>query len=129
MIDFIYTTVKPSHSKKLQIMQSIKHLMFQVIVIFSDWILMKQIIISSFPFCCWGKQLFERLLPGRISHLLLPRAWWQELGASLQWGEAWVKMPRVNAFWRNVNSIIFFSHTWWNIKVWEKIQQAFCRER
>ena len=36
MIDIIYKDVKPSHLKKLQIIQHIKNLMFQVIFIFSD---------------------------------------------------------------------------------------------
>ena len=35
MIDIIYKTVKLSHLKKLQIMQNMKNLMFQVIFIFS----------------------------------------------------------------------------------------------
>ena len=34
MIDIIYKTVKPSHLKKLQIIQNIKNLVFQVIFIF-----------------------------------------------------------------------------------------------
>ena len=33
--------------------------MFQVIFIISDWILMKQIIDFSTPFCCWEKQIFK----------------------------------------------------------------------
>ena len=36
MIDIIYETVKPSHLKKLQIIQNMNNLMFQVIFIFSD---------------------------------------------------------------------------------------------
>ena len=36
MIDGIYKTVKPSHLKKLQIIQNIKNLMFQVIFTFSE---------------------------------------------------------------------------------------------
>ena len=35
MIDIIYKTAKPSHFKKLQGIQNIKNLMFQVIFIFS----------------------------------------------------------------------------------------------
>ena len=35
MIDIIYKTVKPSHLQKLQIIQNINNLMFQVIFIFS----------------------------------------------------------------------------------------------
>ena len=36
MIDTIYKTVKSSHLKKLQAIQNIKNLMFQVTFIFSD---------------------------------------------------------------------------------------------
>ena len=49
MIDIICKTVKPSHLKELHIIQNIKNLMFQVIFIFSDLILTKQIIVSSTP--------------------------------------------------------------------------------
>ena len=105
MIDIIYKTLKPSHFTKTQIIQNIKNLMFQVIFIFSDWILIKQIIVSSTPFCCWGKQIFERMMSRGMSNFLLPRAWWQQRGYSSEWGEAWVKLPWINAFSRNVNSI------------------------
>ena len=36
LIDIIYKTVKPSHLEKLQIIQNVNKLMFQVIFIFSD---------------------------------------------------------------------------------------------
>ena len=36
LIDIIYKIVKPSHLKKLQIIQNIKNLMLQVIFIFFD---------------------------------------------------------------------------------------------
>ena len=78
MVDIIYKTVKPSHLKKLQIL-------FQAIFIFSDWILIKQIIIPSTPVYCWGKQIFEKMWYERMSNSLLPRAWSQELGR-----EVWV---------------------------------------
>ena len=113
MIDIIYKTVKPSRLKKLRIIQNIINLMFQVILIFSDWIFIKQIIVCSTPFCCWRKQIFERMLPGGMSNFVLPRAWWKNLRASFEWGGAWVKMPRINALPRNVNSInlkIFLTH-------------------
>ena len=42
MINIIYKIVKPSYLKKLQIIQNTKNLMFQVIFLFSDWILIKQ---------------------------------------------------------------------------------------
>ena len=64
MIDVIYKIVKPSHLKKLQIIQSINNLMFQVFFIFSDWILIKQIIVSTNRFCYWGKIFFEKMLSG-----------------------------------------------------------------
>ena len=41
MIDIIYKTVKPSHLKKIQIIQNINNLMFQIIFIFFEWILIK----------------------------------------------------------------------------------------
>ena len=88
MIDIIYKTVKPSHLKKLQIIQNIKNLMFQAIFIFSDLILIKQIIVSSTPFCCWGKQIFERMLPGGMSNFLLLGRDDRNLGASFEWGRA-----------------------------------------
>ena len=131
MMDMIYKTGKLSHLKKLQIIQNIKNLIFKVIFIFSDWILIKQILVSFTPFCCWGKQIFERMLPGGMSNFLLPRVWWQELG-----GEFWVGRGMNK---NSSNQCIFlgcelhkfekFSHKWWNIKVWEKSQQAFWRER
>ena len=85
MIDIIYKTVKLSHLKQLQVIQNIKNLMFQAIFVFSDWILIKKIIVSSGPFCCWRKQIFKKMLPGGMSNFVLPRAWWQEPG-----GEFWV---------------------------------------
>ena len=36
MIDITYEAVKPSHFTKLQIIQNIKNLIFEVIFIFSD---------------------------------------------------------------------------------------------
>ena len=47
MVNAICKTVKLSQLKKLQILQNINNLMFQVIFIFSDLILIKQIIVSS----------------------------------------------------------------------------------
>ena len=46
----IHKTVKPSHLEKLQIIQNIYKPMLQVILILSDWILIKQFIVSSTPF-------------------------------------------------------------------------------
>ena len=36
--DIIHKAVKPSHLDKIEIMQNINKLMFQAIIIFSDWI-------------------------------------------------------------------------------------------
>ena len=105
MIDVIYKTVKPSHLKKLQIIQNTKNLILQVIFIFSDWSLIKLIIISSTPFCYWGEKIFERMPPEEwvISSCLVRD--YKNLGASFERGGAWVKMPLINVFCRNVNSI------------------------
>ena len=47
MIDVIYKIVNPSHLEKLRFIQNINNLMFQVIFIFCDSILIKQIIVFS----------------------------------------------------------------------------------
>ena len=60
---YIHKTVKPSHSEKLQIIQNINKLMFQFTFIFSDWVLIKQIIVSSTPFALGGTD-FQKILPG-----------------------------------------------------------------
>ena len=87
--------------------------MFQVIFIFSDWTLIKQIIISSTPlFLAHGRNWFSKICP------------W-----SVEWGTAaWVKMHRFNAI-SNVNTINWkkFS-TDAGIYKSEKIQQAFRKE-
>ena len=62
----IYKIVKSSHLEKLQIIQNINNLMFQVIFIFSYWILMKQIIVFSTTFYL-GKTDFQKVLPGVLS--------------------------------------------------------------
>ena len=62
LIDIIYKTVKPSHLKQLQIVQNINELMFQAILIFSDWILIKQIIVS-FTLFVLGETDFQKILP------------------------------------------------------------------
>ena len=130
LIDTNDKTVKLSHLKKLQIIQSIKNLMSQVIFIFSHYSLTKQIIVCSIPFHCWRKQIFERMQPEGMRNFLLPSAWWQELGDEFCVGRGMSK--------NSLNQCIFykcelhkfenFSHILWNIKVWEKIQQAFLRE-
>ena len=50
-MDITYKTVKSSHLEKLQTLENVNNLMFQVIFIFSDLILIKQIIVFSTPFC------------------------------------------------------------------------------
>ena len=97
--------LKPWHLKNLQLIQNIKNLMFQVIFIFSDWILIKQIRATSVPFCCRRKKIFERMLPEGMNNFLLRSAWWQILRGEFWVRGAWVKMPRINAFSRIVNSI------------------------
>ena len=97
MIDFIYKTVYPSHLRELQIVQNIKILIFEVILIFSDWILVKETVIFSTLFCLWGKHIFDRTLPREISNSLLPiERDDKNLGASLDWDRAWVKTSRLN---------------------------------
>ena len=112
LIDIIHKLVKPSYLEKLQIIQNINKLMFQVIFIFSDWILIKQIIVSSTTFAL-GETDFQKILLGVFE--------W-ETGA-------WVKLHRFNAFSRNVNTVNsknFPKHG--GINKSEKIQQTFWRE-
>ena len=107
LIDILHITVKPSHLEKLQIIQNINKLMFQVII-FSDWILIKQIIVSS-------------------TYFFFGEAFSRKFNWSFEWGtEAEKKMHRFNAFSRNVRTIywkIFPTHG--GICKIEKIQQAF----
>ena len=115
LIDIIHKTVKPSHLEKLQIIQNINKLMFQVIFIFSDWILIKQIIVSSTPFVLGKGNRFSK------------NSTW-----SFDWRtEAWVKMHRFNAFSRNVNNIHWknFSHKCWNIQVRENTTSILERDK
>ena len=60
MIDNIYKSVKLSHLENLQIIQNINNLMFQVIFIFLDWVLIKQIIVFFTHFYCLEKQIFKK---------------------------------------------------------------------
>ena len=60
--DIIHKLVKPSHLEKLQIIQNINKLMFQVIFTFSDRTLIKQ----QFPppLLSWWKETdFQKILP------------------------------------------------------------------
>ena len=108
LIDIIYNTVKSSQLQKLQMIQNINNLMFQVIFMFSDWILIKQIIVFSTPFCL-GETDFQKILPRVLS------------GGTV----AWVKIHIFSAFSRNVNSI---NSTHSGIYKLQKIQQALWRE-
>ena len=52
--------------------------MFQVIYIFSDWILIKQIMISPTTFSYWGKQIFDNFLGrGLITYLGEGKVAWE----------------------------------------------------
>ena len=106
--------------KKLQIIQNINNLMIQVIFIFY-WILVKKNHSFLYPFL---------VLPGDMCNFILLKVWWTKLGGEFWVGkEAWVKMSRLNALFRNVNTInlgIFPTHG--GIYKWVKIQQAFWRE-
>ena len=113
LIQIIHKAVKLSHSEKLKIIQNINKLILQVIFIFSDWILIKQIIASSTPlFLVFGKNRFSKNC-----------AW------SFEWRiGAWVKMRRLNAFFNvnTINSKFFPTHG--GIYKSEEIEQAFRRE-
>ena len=107
-LDVIYKTVKLTHNKKIQIIQNINDLIFQVIFKFSDWILIKQMAVSSTTPWCLGKQVFEKTLPGRMSNFPLPKVWLQEFGGKFLLGRgirAWLEMARFNAFSSNVDTI------------------------
>ena len=87
-IDIIYKNVKPSHLEKLQIVQNINEVMFQIIFIFSDWILIKQIIVSSTPYVLEETD-FQK------------NSTW-----SFEWGtRVWLKIHIFNAFSGNVSTI------------------------
>ena len=68
LIDIIHITVKPSHLEKLQIIQNTNKLMFQVIFIFSDWILIKEIIVFSTAFVLGERDFQKILLSGGLGH-------------------------------------------------------------
>ena len=86
MVDIIYKTVNSSCLQKLQIVQNINNLMFQVIFIFSDRILIKQFKFSSTPFCCWGKEIFKKALSGVMKISVYLGCYDKNLGASFEWG-------------------------------------------
>ena len=68
LIDIIYKIVaKAITFRKIAIVPNGNKLMFQVIFIFSDWILIEQIIASSpHPFCLGGDK-FSKILPGVLN--------------------------------------------------------------
>ena len=114
LIDFIHKTVKPPHLQNLQITQNIAKLMFQVIFVFPNWILIKQITVSYTPFVL-----------GETRRKEFFSTWSFELRTG-----AWVKMPRFNAFSRNVNTINWkFFPTHGGIYKSEKIPQEFWRDK
>ena len=78
MTDIIYKTVKPSHKKKIQIIQNLKNLMFQ-----------------NSKECRLGESVISLCLGSDDKNL----------GASFEWRGARVKMPRINVFSRDANSI------------------------
>ena len=66
LTDIIHKIVKASHLEKIQIIQNIYKLMFQFVFMFSDWILIKQIKVSSTPFVL-GETDFQKSLSGGLS--------------------------------------------------------------
>ena len=74
LIDIIYKIVaKAITFKKIAIIPNENKPMFQAIFIFSDWILIEQIIAFSPPphLLSWGKQIFKKfyqVLSGGLGH-------------------------------------------------------------
>ena len=66
LLKIIYKTVNPSHLEELEIIRNVNKLMFQVIFIFSDWILTDQIIASSTP-SVLRETDSQKTLPGVLS--------------------------------------------------------------
>ena len=127
IINIIFKTVKPSHLKKSLIKENINNRIFQVIFKFSDWVLIKQFKIFSTPFCCWEKRIFECLGEWVISFCLGCDG--KNFVASFEYGGAWVKMSRFNAFSRNLNAInlkIFLTHV--EIYVFERKHKKYSGE-
>ena len=113
VIDIMYKTVMPSHLTRLQIIQNIKNLMFQVMLIFSDWISVSKSSLPP-PLSAVGGNRFSKeccLEEWVISFCLGPDD--KNLVVSFEWGRTWVKIPWINAFSNNMNSInlkIFPTH-------------------
>ena len=70
LVDIILKTVKRSHLENLQIIQNINKLMFQVIFIFFDRILIKQIIVFAPPLWFLRESEFQKILPGVLCRKL-----------------------------------------------------------
>ena len=69
LIDIILKTAEPSHLEKLRIIQNVNKLMFQVICIFSDWILIEQIKASSTSAVLWETDSQKAgVLSGGLGH-------------------------------------------------------------
>ena len=67
LIDIVYKIVaKAIKFRKIPIVSNGNKLIFQVIFIFSDWILIEQIIASSTP-SVLGETDFQKILPGVLS--------------------------------------------------------------
>ena len=103
LIDIIYKTVKRSHLEKLQIIQNVNKLMFQVIFIFFDWILIEQIIASS-TLPSWGKQIFKKF--------------YLEFWVG-DWGMVKKSIDSMHFLECEHHKLKIFSHTCWNIQVRE----------
>ena len=69
LIDVIHNTVTPLHLDKLKIIQNINKLMFQVIFIFSGWILIKKIIVSSIHFVLRETDFFLGMWTPKIENI------------------------------------------------------------
>ena len=81
----------------------------QVIFIFSEWIFVKQIIDSSTSFCFGENRFWKKCCLGEWVIFFCLGCDGKNLGASFEWRKKWVKMPRFNAFSRNVNTINLFT--------------------
>ena len=92
MIDIIYKTVKLSHLKKLQIIQNMKPNVSSHLHIF--WLNFNKTNYSFLHlFLLFGKQIFERMVPGAMSISFCLERDDKNLGTSFEWGGAWVQMP------------------------------------
>ena len=113
MVDIICNTGKPSHLKK-----NTNHAKYKKPNVPSHrhifWLSFdKANIVSSTLLCCFGKQTFEECCLGEWVISFCPGRDDKNVGASFEWERGWVKMPQINAFSMNMNSInlkIFLKH-------------------